>query len=99
MKMTIDQMARELSADLSDDLGFALSNKAAKAVLVRVFDYVGTSVAEGNEVNIPGFAKFRVADKPEREARNPKTGETMTVAAKRVIKITPAKALKDKVAG
>ena len=99
MKMTVDQMARELSADLSEDLGHGVSNKAAKAVLSRVFDYIGGSLAEGNEINLPGFGKFKVNDKPERDVRNPKTGEMMTVAAKRVLKFTAAKALKEKVGG
>lgn len=99
MKMSVDQAAKELSADLSDDLGFALSNKAAKAVFMRVFKYVEGTLAEGNEINIPGFGKYRVVDKPEREVRNPATGEMMIAAAKRSLRFTPAKALKEAVAG
>jgi DNA-binding protein HU-beta len=99
MKLTVDQVARELSADLSDDLGSSVSNKAAKAVVTRVFEYVAGSLAEGNEINVPGFGKFKVTDKPERQARNPKTGEIMTVPPKRVFKFTAAKQLKDRIGG
>lgn len=99
MKMTVDQMARELSADLGNELDHRVSNKAAKAVLTKVFEYIGQSLADGHEVNIPGFGKFRVNDKPEREVRNPKTGEMMTVPAKRALKFTPSKNLKDSVGG
>lgn len=99
MKLTMDQMAKELAADLGEDLGSNVTNKAAKAVLSRVFEYVSGSLAEGHEINVPGFGKFKVNDKPEREVRNPKTGEMMTVAAKRVLKFTAAKALKEKVGG
>lgn len=99
MKLNLDHMARELAADIADDLNIKVSNKDAKAVLSRVFEYVASSVSEGNEINIPSFGKFKVSDKPEREVRNPKTGEMMTVAAKRVLKFTAAKQFKDRVNG
>ena len=98
MKLSLDQASKELSADLAVALGQdSLSNKAAKTVVETVFTYLAGSLAEGNEINVPGFGKFKVADKPERQARNPKTGETMTVPAKRVFKFTAAKALKDQI--
>lgn len=99
MKLTMDQMAKELAADLGEDLGFNVTNKAAKKVLARVFEYVAGSLEEGNEVNVPGFGKFKVNDKPERDVRNPRTGEMMTIGAKRVLKFTSAKTLKDRVMG
>jgi DNA-binding protein HU-beta len=99
MKLTVDQAARELSADLSVILDHNISNVRAKTTLLTVFEYVAGSLAEGNELNIPGFGKFKVTDKPERQARNPKTGEMMTVPPKRVFKFTPAKQLKDRIGG
>ena len=97
MKLTIDQAARELAADLGEDLSIVVSNRSATAVIARVFEYIGQSLQDGNEINLPGFGKFAVKDKPERDVRNPKTGEMMTVAAKRVFSFTPAKALKDRI--
>ncbi len=41
--------------------------------------------------------KFKVNDKPEMERRNPRTGEMFTSPAKKVVKITPAKVLRDAV--
>lgn len=97
MKLSVDQASKELAADLAEDLGHPVTQKAAKAVLTRVFTYVADTLAEGHELNVPGFAKFRVVAKPERQVRNPSTGETSMKPASKAVKITVAKALKDRV--
>ena len=94
MKLNVDQLAREFS----EDFPVKVSNKEAKLAIQKMFDLITENLAQGHEVNIPDFGKFKVADKPERQGRNPKTGETMTIAAKRVFKFTPAKYLKEKLA-
>ncbi len=45
--------------------------------------------------NIPGVAKISVVDRPARTGRNPATGESMQIAAKKAIKISISKTLKD----
>ena len=52
---------------------------------------------KGGEVSVAGFGIFSVKGRAARTARNPKTGETVKVAAKKVPKFRPAKALKDAV--
>jgi DNA-binding protein HU-beta len=42
-----------------------------------------------------GFGSFKVVDRPEREARNPRTGEKIEVPASKVPKFVPGKGLKD----
>ena len=44
-----------------------------------------------------GFGTFEVVDRDAREGRNPKTGETMTIAASKAPKFKAGKALKDEV--
>ena len=73
------------------------SRKQADEVLTSLTDLITTTVATGEDVAISGFAKFRRIDRPARMARNPATGETVRVAAKRVARITPLKAFKDAV--
>jgi hypothetical protein len=53
------------------------------------------AAVSGSETSIPGFGKFKVKDTPEREARNPATGQTIKVAAAKKLNFAPAKALKD----
>ena len=44
-----------------------------------------------------GFGNFEVSERPAREGRNPRTGETMTIAASKTPKFKPGKALKDEI--
>lgn len=89
MKMTLKQLAAEVSSDLQ------MSNKAAEIQLRAIFDCIAENVAAGHEITIPSFGKFKTNYRAAREARNPKTGEMVPVAAKSVPKFLPAKQLKD----
>lgn len=62
-----------------------------------VIDFVVNSLKKGEEVSIAGLGIFAVKRRAAREARNPRTGETVQVAAMNVPKFRPAKALKEAV--
>lgn len=70
----------------------------AEEVVDGMFDAIVQTLKKGSEVSIAGFGIFSVKSRAARMARNPKTGEQVKVAAKRVPKFRPAKALKDMVA-
>lgn len=72
------------------------SEADAKAAISAVFDQIANAAAKGEDVSIPGFGKFAVKDRPERQGRNPATGEAMTIAASKKVSFTAAKGLKDK---
>jgi DNA-binding protein HU-beta len=72
------------------------SDADAKKVIAAVFDQIADAAARGEEVSINGFGKFSVKDRPERQGRNPGTGEAMTIAASKKVSFTAAKGLKDK---
>jgi DNA-binding protein HU-beta len=74
-----------------------MTRKEADTVLTSLVEIITGSVAGGEDVAISGFAKFRRIDRPARLARNPATGETVKVKAKRVARITPLKNFKDSV--
>lgn len=69
----------------------------AEEVVDSIFDAIIGSLKKGHEVSIAGFGIFAVKQRAARMARNPKTGEQVKVAAKRVPKFRPAKGLKDMV--
>ena len=48
-------------------------------------------------MQLVGFGTFEVSERPERDGRNPRTGETMKIAASRMPKFKVGKALKDRV--
>lgn len=69
----------------------------AEAVVDTVFDSIVKTLKKGDEVAIAGLGKFTVKLRKARDARNPKTGETVRVPATKVPKFSAAKALKDAV--
>lgn len=71
--------------------------KTAGAALDAIASVVTREVAGGGTVVVPGLGKMVCRDRPERQVRNPATGETMTKAADRQVKFAIAKALKDSV--
>ena len=60
-------------------------------------DAVAEELAKGGKVQLVGFGNFEVSERPAREGRNPRTGETMTIAASKTPKFKPGKALKDEI--
>ncbi len=70
--------------------------QAEQAVETMLNSIVNT-LKTGQEVSIAGLGIFSVKERAAREARNPRTGETIKVAAMKVPKFRAAKALKDAV--
>jgi len=73
--------------------------KTATAALDAISTVVAAEVTNGGAVTIPGIGKVVCKARPERQVRNPATGETMTKPADKVVKVTIAKSLKDIVNG
>ncbi len=71
----------------------------SEEVIKALFDAMAAEMARGGTVDVAGFGKFEGAMRDARTARNPRTGETVQVAAKRVPKFKAGKALKDTVKG
>jgi DNA-binding protein HU-beta len=69
----------------------------AEQVVETVLNTVIESLKKGEEVSIAGLGIFSVKMRAAREARNPRTGEAIKVAAMKVPKFRAAKALKDAV--
>ena len=72
-----------------------LTKEKATVIVDAVLEHIRNSMKNGQEVRIPDFGTFKVADRKAREGRNPATGETIKIAASRVPKFTPAKGLKE----
>ncbi len=69
----------------------------AEQVVDKVFDSIVESLKKGEEVSVAGLGIFSVKQRAARDARNPRTGETVKVEAMKVPKFRAAKALKDAV--
>ena len=69
------------------------------AMLNGLIEVIQANMANGDNVQLVGFGTFSVSDRADREGRNPATGESMTIPAKKVVKFKPGVALSEAVAG
>ena len=58
-------------------------------------DVLTEELKKGEKVSFAGFGTFEVVERAERQGRNPKTNQTITIAACKAPKFKPAKALKE----
>lgn len=63
-----------------------ISKAQAKAALDSVTGNIGSALASGDKVSLVGFGTFSVSTRGAREGRNPQTGATIKIAAKKVAK-------------
>ena len=87
----------DLVEKIATDAG--LTKISAKSIVDAVFDTIADAASKGSDVSISGFGKFKVKATAARMGRNPSTGAAIKIAASRKVGFTPAKALKEKVAG
>lgn len=76
-----------------------LTKKDVEHALKTAGDVVGAALVEEGEAVLPGIGRLTVKTRAAREGRNPATGAAMQIAAKKVPHFSPAKVLKDAVAG
>lgn len=82
----------ELVDKMANDAGIAKS--AAGAALDSLIDSIKKSLKKGQKVTLVGFGTFAVAKRKARIGRNPRTGETIKIAASKTPKFTAGKSFK-----
>ena len=60
-------------------------------------EVISDELANGGSVTLVGFGTFKVVQREARTGRNPKTGASINIPAKKVVTFKPGKALKEKV--
>ena len=88
-------------ADLIDSLAtdFELSKRQTGEIIDALLDEIKAALRAGDKVQLIPFGSFMVRDRKRREGRNPKTGEQIVIAARRVPAFSAGKALRDAVGG
>jgi DNA-binding protein HU-beta len=86
--------------ELVDAVATAASIKKSEAetVIDAVFDSITKELKKGGEVRLTGFGTFVVSNRAATEGRNPRTGETIKIAARKVPRFRAGKGLKDAIA-
>jgi DNA-binding protein HU-beta len=88
---------QELAAKVAETNNVSKSH--AKTLIAAFLNVIVAEASAGAEIALPGFGKFKVKETPEREGRNPASGEKIKIAASRKLTFAPAKAVKDSLNG
>lgn len=72
-----------------------LTKKDAERLVEIVFESIIETLNQGEKIELRGFGSFRVRERGARRGRNPKTGDPVSIPAKRVPYFKPGKELKE----
>ncbi len=70
------------------------SKKEVSELVDMVFEVMKDTLQDGDKVKVSGFGNFVVKAKNQRVGRNPKTGDEITISARRVLSFKPSQVLK-----
>ena len=76
-----------------------ISKKDSIDMVESVFSVLKATLENGEDIKISGFGKFEVKNKHERKGRNPQTGESIIIDARRILSFKPSIILKNAVQG
>tara|TARA_B100000586_G_C19958819_1_gene362819 strand:+ start:79 stop:378 length:300 start_codon:yes stop_codon:yes gene_type:complete len=93
MSKTITRL--DLANHLHKKLG--LNKVESKELVEAFFNEIKKSLIESQEVKISGFGNFKILNKKERPGRNPKTGESAVISARKVVTFRAGQKLREKV--
>ncbi|MDC4234245.1 integration host factor subunit alpha [Pasteurella multocida] len=85
----------ELADNLIEKLH--LNKRDAKELVENFFEEIRVALETGEDVKLSGFGNFELRDKSSRPGRNPKTGESIPVSARRVVAFKPGQKLRARV--
>lgn len=81
----------QLVADVSKHCGY--TQIVVRDVIYSLRDYIKSETLAGRIVKIRGFGTFRIVERPEKRGVNVRTGEMITVPARKVLKFSPSRVL------
>ncbi len=93
LKSTEDSLTKAELADLLFEV-VGLNKREAKEVVDIFFEEIRETLVAGTSVKLSGFGNFQLRDKPQRPGRNPKTGQEIPIAARRVVTFHASQKLK-----
>ncbi|GBD99232.1 DNA-binding protein HU [bacterium BMS3Abin07] len=72
-----------------------LTRRQTEIIIETFFDGIKTALSKGEKIELRGFGNFKLKTRGARKARNPKTGESVDVPAKKVLHFKPGKELRE----
>ena len=77
----------QLAELLFEQIG--LNKRESKDMIDAFFDLISDSLVDGQDVKISSFGNFQIRTKAPRPGRNPRTGESIPIKARRVVTLMP----------
>ena len=87
----------ELVAKTQENIDIEVSKKDLTTIIDGIIKTIQDAVISGDKVQLVGFGTFETVERAARKARNPQTGEKMTVPAYKAPKFKASKTLKNAV--
>src|SRR3954465_11345944 len=87
----------QLAELLFEQIG--LNKRESKDMIDAFSDRISASLVDGQDVKISGFGNFQIRTKAPRPGRNPRTGETIPIDARRVVTFHASHKLKEQIQG
>jgi integration host factor subunit alpha len=86
-------------ADIAERIqaGTGLTKKESVEMMEAVFSIMKSTLESGENLKVSGFGSFIVKKKADRRGRNPQTGESITIEARRILTFKPGGVLKDQI--
>lgn len=93
-------MATITRSDFADRLRerFGLTSADSYKLVDIIFEEITESLINGEEVKFAGFGTFKILEKNARMGRNPKTGASAVISARRVASFRPSNEFRERVA-
>jgi DNA-binding protein HU-beta len=85
----------ELVGRIADNAG--ITKGVAEKALNSFVSVVSEAMASGEKITMVGFGTFEVAERAQREGRNPRTGQSITIPSSKVVRFKAGNKLKDAV--
>jgi DNA-binding protein HU-beta len=89
MRLNTNELVERIAAE------HGVSKDHPRKIIDDMLAAISEATSAGDEVNLAGFGRFKVADRAARSGRNPATGETIAIPASRKLTFSPAKAVRD----
>src|SRR5687767_6957385 len=93
--MPVAMTKADIVEALYEKVGF--SKKEAADLVELIFDTIKSTLSQGQKIKISGFGNFVVREKRSRVGRNPQTGQSIEISARRVLTFRPSQVLRAEV--
>ena len=80
---------------IHEKIGF--SKKESAEMVEAIFALIKNTLESGENIKVAGFGNFEVKQKKDRRGRNPQTGESITIEARRILSFKPSAVLKNRI--